>query len=75
MSSLSGHGGFRPGMQRRPADPGKIEKAHDPRHALARLLPYLSPFKVVLVLVFVFVLIYIVLGLIGPYLMGRAVQF
>ncbi len=64
---------FRPG-QRRPADPGKIEKARDPRSALTRLLPYLSPFKVVLSLVLVFVLIYTVLGLIGPYLMGVAID-
>jgi ATP-binding cassette subfamily B multidrug efflux pump len=66
--------GFRPGMQRRPADPGKIEKARDPRNALTRLLPYLTPFKVVLILVLIFVLIYTVLGLIGPYLMGMAID-
>ncbi len=66
--------GFRPGMGRRPADPGKIEKARDPRNALMRLLPYLYPFKVVLILVLVFVLIYTVLGLIGPYLMGVAID-
>jgi len=67
-------GGFRSSMQRRPADPGKIEKARDPRNALMRLLPYLNPFKVVLILVLVFVLIYTVLGLIGPYLMGVAID-
>jgi ATP-binding cassette subfamily B multidrug efflux pump len=66
--------GFRPGMQRRPADPGKIEKARDPRNALMRLLPYLYPFKTVLILVLVFVLIYTVLGLMGPYLMGVAID-
>jgi ATP-binding cassette subfamily B protein len=74
MSNLSGHGGFRSGMQRRPADPGKIEKARDPRNALMRLIPYLSPFKVVLILVLAFVLVYTVLGLIGPYLMGVAID-
>ena len=31
---------------RRPAHVGKIEKARDPRNALIRLLPYLTPFKV-----------------------------
>jgi ATP-binding cassette subfamily B multidrug efflux pump len=67
-------GGVRTSMQRRPADPGKIEKARNPRNALLRLLPYLHPFKVVLAVVFVFVLIYIVLGLIGPYLMGVAID-
>jgi ATP-binding cassette subfamily B multidrug efflux pump len=66
--------GFRPGMQRRPGDPGKIEKARDPRNALMRLLPYLNPFKTVLILVLVFVLIYTILGLIGPYLMGVAID-
>jgi ATP-binding cassette subfamily B multidrug efflux pump len=74
MSNLSGPSGFRSSMQRRPADPGKIEKARDPRNALMRLLPYLYPFKVVLILVLAFVLIYTVLGLIGPYLMGVAID-
>jgi ATP-binding cassette subfamily B protein len=67
-------GGVRSGMQRRPADPGKIEKARDARNALTRLLPYLNPFKWMLILVLVFVLIYTVLGLIGPYLMGVAID-
>ncbi len=59
---------------RRPASPGKIEKAKDPRRTLSQLLPYLSPFRVALVMVFVFVLIYTVLGLMGPYLMGVAID-
>jgi ATP-binding cassette subfamily B protein len=59
---------------RRPADPGKIEKAHDPQRALRGLLRYLTPFKVGMVIVFVFVLIYTFLGLIGPYLMGQAID-
>ena len=52
---------------------GKIEKASDPRRALLRLLPYLLPLQDVLIVVFVFVLvtIYTLLGLAGPYLMGR----
>jgi ATP-binding cassette subfamily B protein len=74
MSNITGPGGFRASMQRRPADPGKIEKARDPGNALMRLLPYLNPFKVVLILVLVFVLIYTVLGLVGPYLMGVAID-
>ena len=74
MTNQSGQGGFRASVQRRPADPGKIEKARDPRNALMRLLPYLNPFKVVLILVLAFVLIYTVLGLIGPYLMGVAID-
>jgi ATP-binding cassette, subfamily B, multidrug efflux pump len=67
-------GGVRTSMQRRPADPGKIDKARDPRNALTRLLPYLSSFKWMLILVLVFVLIYTLLGLVGPYLMGVAID-
>ena len=59
---------------RRPSRPGRIEKARDPRRTLARLLPYLSPFKVALGLVFVAVVCYTVLGLVGPYLMGVAID-
>ena len=59
-----GAGGLRPGMQRRPADPGKIDKAKDPRDALTRLLPYLKPFMAMLILVLLFVVVYTVLGLI-----------
>jgi ATP-binding cassette subfamily B multidrug efflux pump len=61
-------------MQRRPADPGKIEKAKDPRNAILRLAAYLLPFKLQLVMVLIFVLIYTLLGLAGPYLMGRAID-
>ncbi|HEX9028406.1 MAG TPA: ABC transporter ATP-binding protein [Anaerolineales bacterium] len=59
---------------RRPANVGKIEKARNPRSALARLLIYLRPFKMSLALVFLFVLIYTLLGLAGPYLMGVAID-
>jgi ATP-binding cassette subfamily B protein len=61
-------------MARRPADPGKIEKARDPRRALKGLLRYLGPFRRGMVVVFAFVLIYTLLGLAGPYLMGRAID-
>ena len=63
--------GGRPGGPGRPA---KIEKAHDPRRALSRLLPYLSAFKWGLILVMFFVVVYTLLGLVGPYLMGRAID-
>ncbi|MCB0166447.1 MAG: ABC transporter ATP-binding protein, partial [Anaerolineae bacterium] len=59
---------------RRPAAVGRIEKANDPRHALIRLLPYLKPFKFTLVLVFSCVIIYTLLGLVGPYLLGVAID-
>jgi ATP-binding cassette subfamily B protein len=59
---------------RRPAAIGKIEQAREPRHALARLLPYLKPFRAGLVIVFGCILIYTLLGLVGPYLMGVAID-
>ena len=61
-------------MPRRPADPGKIEKAKDPRRAVKGLLRFLVPFKTGMLIVLGLVLIYTVLGLIGPYLMGQAID-
>ncbi len=57
-----------PGMRER------IETAHDPRHALRRLLPYLRPFRGTLMAVCGLIATYTVLGLIGPYLMGAAID-
>lgn len=54
--------------------PGRIEKAGDPRRALTRLAMYLSPYKATLILVLTFVLTYISLGLLEPYLIGRAID-
>src|SRR5690242_4096275 len=54
--------------------PGKIEKANNPRRALTRLALYLSPYKGTLAVVLVFVLSYILLGLLEPYLIGRAID-
>ncbi|MGE5222179.1 MAG: ABC transporter ATP-binding protein [Omnitrophica WOR_2 bacterium] len=54
--------------------PTVIEKAKDPRSALVRLIPYLGSFKTGLTVVVACVLIYTVLGLIGPYLMGVAID-
>src|SRR5260221_7386783 len=64
----------RASMQRGPAMPGKIEKAEAPKQALARLLPYLNPYRLGLVAVLALVVLYTVLGLLGPYLMGRAID-
>jgi ATP-binding cassette subfamily B protein len=61
-------------MPRRPAAVGRIEKAKDPRHALLRLIPYLRPFRLKLALVFVCIIFYTVLGLLGPYLLGVAID-
>jgi ATP-binding cassette subfamily B protein len=73
-----GSSDFRSKMQamqgRGPGRPGKIEKARDARRALVRLLSYLEPFKFVLGLVLFLVLVYTVLGLMGPYLMGVAID-
>ncbi len=54
--------------------PTRIEKARDPRRALLRLLPYLWPYRAALAAVLALVLASTVLGLIGPYLMGRAID-
>jgi ATP-binding cassette subfamily B protein len=61
-------------VRRGPGQTAKIEKAQNPRQAMMRLVAYLKPYKWALGLVLVFVLIYTVLGLLGPYLMGVAID-
>jgi ATP-binding cassette subfamily B protein len=61
-------------VPRRASDPGRIEKARDPARAIKGLLRFLLPFKTGMAIVFGLVLIYTVLGLIGPYLMGQAID-
>jgi ATP-binding cassette subfamily B multidrug efflux pump len=61
-------------LRRGPAMPGRIEKARDPRRALARLVPYLGPYKGGMAVVLVILLISTGLGLAGPYLMGKAID-
>jgi ATP-binding cassette subfamily B multidrug efflux pump len=61
-------------MQRRPTDPGKIEKPKDARTAVMRLFAYLKPFTFQMILVLGFVLIYTLLGLAGPYLMSKGID-
>jgi len=51
-----------------------IEKARNPRKALVRLIPYLAPFKVSLAIVGALILVSILLELVGPYLMGKAID-
>ena len=65
VRGMLGRGGMRP---------GKIEKARDTRRALTRLALYLSPYKLALASVLVMVLIYISLGLLEPFLVGRAID-
>ena len=51
-----------------------IEQASDPRRALVRLALYLRPYQWMLILVLAVVLTYILLGLLEPYLIGRAID-
>lgn len=67
-------GDVRSVMQHRPASIGKIEKASDPRRALQGLLRYLGRFRIGLIVVLACVIVYTLLGLAGPYLMGRAID-
>jgi ATP-binding cassette subfamily B multidrug efflux pump len=63
------------GIARRgPGRFSRVEKATDPSKALARLVPYLKPFRPALAFVIGFILIYTLLGLLGPYLMGIAID-
>ncbi|MCJ7702281.1 MAG: ABC transporter ATP-binding protein/permease [Anaerolineales bacterium] len=57
-----------------PGNPGKIEKAKDPSKAIRRLVSYLQPYAISLILVSFFVLLQTILGLLGPYLMGVAID-
>jgi ATP-binding cassette subfamily B multidrug efflux pump len=57
-----------------PAFPGRIEKPKDATTALNRLLSYFRPYTTQLVLIFITIIIYTLLGLAGPYLMGRAID-
>ena len=61
-------------MRRRPSQPGRIEKAKNPTTALNRLLHYLRPFRTQLIIVFITVILYTLFGLVGPYLMGVAID-
>lgn len=65
---------LRQSMQRRGGRPGKIEKAKDPRRALARLAPYLGPYGGTVAAVMACILVSSIAGLVGPYVMGRAID-
>ncbi|MCL4270637.1 MAG: ABC transporter ATP-binding protein/permease [Anaerolineales bacterium] len=65
---------IRAAMGRGPMQPGHIEKAGNPNRALIRLTQYLSPYKLTLAVVLLFVIAYISLGLLQPYLIGRAID-
>jgi ATP-binding cassette subfamily B multidrug efflux pump len=57
-----------------PGRPARFEKPHDSRQAALRLIPYLSPYKLTMAGVFVCIVFSTILGLIGPYLMGTAID-
>lgn len=59
---------------RGPMRPSKIEKAADSRKAIRRLIPYLAKYKAALALVLALILLTTALDLLGPYLMGRAID-
>lgn len=61
-------------MIRRPGMPGRVERAANPKRTLARLVQYLRPYRAALVITIVLVITYTLLGLAGPYLMGRAID-
>ncbi len=62
------------GFRRSPAQPGRIEKAKDSRLALRRFTPYLKPYLPALAGVFALTLCYTLFDLVGPYLMGVAID-
>jgi ATP-binding cassette subfamily B multidrug efflux pump len=65
---------LRPRLGRGGAVPGKIEKAKDAGQALKRFLPYLRPHRLLLWGDLLIVLVYTILDLMGPYLMGVAID-
>ena len=62
---------FSPGMRHGAA---RIEKAKDTRRAIFRLAAYLRPFALTLLLVFALIVLTTVLNILGPYLMGQAID-
>lgn len=51
-----------------------VEKAKNPKQALVRLIPYLKPFRLAVIGVALCVVVYTLLGLVGPYLIGLAID-
>jgi ATP-binding cassette, subfamily B, multidrug efflux pump len=66
MRTVMAPGGPRPGV--------RIERAKDTRLTLRRLASYFLPFQAQLLLVCGSVVVYTLLALLGPYLMGRAID-
>ena len=53
---------------------GKIERPRDAQATLRRLVEYLRPFRAELAVVGAFIVVYTLIGLLGPYLMGVALD-
>ena len=70
----SGAGPRQGGMHRGPGIGRKIEKARDTRGTFLRLLTYLHPYRLQLFTTLLLVLLATGLGLLGPYLLGRAID-
>jgi len=62
------------GPRHGPGGMGAMEKAKNPRGALLRLLDYLRPFRLHLAAIGLLTVAGTVLGLVGPYLMGVAID-
>lgn len=78
-SSAQGATGGPRGMARAAMHPGgpgfgNIQRAADPGKTFRRLAMYFAPFRAQLAVVLVFVVLYTLLGLAGPYLMGRGID-
>jgi hypothetical protein len=63
-----------PGLGPRGFGGGRIEKPQNAQQTLRRLLAYFEAFKLLLLLVGACVVLYTLLGLLGPYLMGVALD-
>lgn len=64
----------RSSMHRPGGRPRQFEKAKNPRRALVRLAWYLKPYGASMALVLVLIVVSSLLGLAGPYLLGRAID-
>ena len=73
MSAQAPGGGMR-GAMRPGAGFGSVARAKDPRGTLARLASYFSEFRAGLAVIGVCIVVYTLLGLVGPYLMGVALD-
>jgi ATP-binding cassette subfamily B protein len=62
------------GMRRGPRFGGNIEKAKDPQSALKRLLSYFSEYRPHILTIIILTIVSTILSLIGPYLIGVAID-